>query len=109
MVNRKAVKTEYVFHSPAGKPYQPDNWVNRVYKPFMKQVQAKNPRIPRLSVHELRHTRATLWIAQGIDPYIVARLLGHGDLKMLTRVYDHTGPETLRQALEKAIQPVDAQ
>ena len=38
----------------------------------------------------------------GMDPYMAARLLGHSDLKMLTKIYDHTSPETLRQALLKA-------
>ena len=49
--------------------------------------------------HELRHTRATLWIALGIEPYMTAILLGHSDLKMLTKIYDHTSEETLRNAL----------
>ena len=66
---------ENVFYSPEGKPYQPNNWSNRVFKPFMKALHKKYPDIPELSPHELRHTRATLWIAQGIDPYMVARLL----------------------------------
>lgn len=102
MVGDERIKTEYVFHSPEGKPYQPNNWVNRVYRPFMEKVRARYPDIPKLSAHELRHTRATLWIAQGIDPYLVARLLGHSDLKMLTKIYDHTSPETLRKAMEHA-------
>lgn len=102
VVGKRTVKTEYIFHSPEGKPYQPNNWVNRVYKPFMEAVCAEYPDIPKLSVHELRHTRATLWIALGIDPYMVARLLGHSDLKMLTRIYDHTSPETLKKTLKTA-------
>ena len=52
-----------------------------------------------VTAHILRHTRATLWIAQGVDPYMVARLLGHSDLKMLTKIYDHTSTETLRKVL----------
>lgn len=96
------ILTEQVFHSPEGKPYQPNNWANRVYLPFMRALHKAPPEIPMLSPHELRHTRATLWIAQGIDPYMVARLLGHSDLKMLTKIYDHTSPQTLRKALEQA-------
>ena len=98
-VNGETVSPENVFYSPEGKPYQPNNWSNRVFKPFMKALHKKYPDIPELSPHELRHTRATLWIAQGIDPYMVARLLGHSDLKMLTKIYDHTSEETLRNAL----------
>lgn len=54
---------------------------------------------PELSAHELRHTRATLWIAQGVSPMMAARLLGHSDTKMLMKIYDHTDVDTLRRVL----------
>lgn len=95
----EAVKPEFVFHSPEGLPYQPNNWSNRVFFPFMRDLLKAHPELPSLSPHELRHTRATLWIAQGIDPYMVARLLGHSDVKMLAKVYDHTTVDTLREAI----------
>lgn len=53
----------------------------------MKELHKAHPEVPELSPHELRHTRATLWIAQGMEPYMAARLLGHSDLKMLTKIY----------------------
>lgn len=34
-----------------------------------------------------------------MDLYMAARLLGHRDLKMLTKIYDHTSTETLRKVL----------
>ena len=101
-LGKRTMLTEQIFHSPEGKPYQPNNWENRVYRPFMRALHKAHPEIPMLSPHELRHTRATLWIAQGMDPYMAARLLGHSDLKMLTKIYDHTSTETLRQALVAA-------
>ncbi|MGI5953760.1 tyrosine-type recombinase/integrase [Dysosmobacter sp.] len=55
--------------------------------------------LSELSSHELRHTCAMLWIEQGMDPCMAARLLGHSGLKMLTKIYDHTSTETLRRAL----------
>lgn len=96
------VEPENIFHSPEGKPYQPNNWNNRVYLPFMKAMHKQHPEIPELSAHELRHTRATLWIAQGVSPMMAARLLGHSDTKMLMKIYDHTDVDTLRKALEAA-------
>lgn len=96
------IMTEQVIHSPEGKPYQPHNWESRIFRRFMRALHKAHPEVPELSPHELRHTRATLWIAQGMEPYMAARLLGHSDLKMLTKIYDHTSPETLRAALEKA-------
>ena len=98
-LGKNTILTEQVFHSPEGKPYQPNNWENRVYRRFMRALHKAHPEVPELSPHELRHTRATLWIAQGMEPYMAARLLGHSDLKMLTKIYDHTSTETLRKAL----------
>ena len=84
-MGKRTILTEEIFHSPEGKPYQPNNWENRVFRRFMRELRTIHPEIPALSPHELRHTRATLWIAQGMDPYMAARLLGHSDLKMLTK------------------------
>lgn len=97
-----SVETVHIFHSPEGKPYQPNNWNNRVFVPFMKAMHKRFPDIPILSAHELRHTRATLWIANGVSPLMAARLLGHSDTKMLVKIYDHTDVNTLRKALENA-------
>ncbi len=33
---------------------------------------------------------------------MVVRVLGHADLKMLTKIYDHTSVETLREAMVSA-------
>lgn len=105
-LNDRTVSPEHIFYSPEGNPYQPNNWANRVYRPFVKALHQEHPEIPELSPHELRHTRATLWIAQGIQPYMAARLLGHSDLKMLTKIYDHTSEETLRSALLQNVRNV---
>ena len=82
-VNRQIVKTEFVFHSPEGKPYDPQNWNKRVFNRFMDALVKTHPEIPKLSAHELRHTRATLWLERGVSPLMVAKLLGHTDLKKL--------------------------
>ena len=107
-VGGKTISPENIFYSPEGKPYQPNNWANRVFRPFMKALRLSHPEVPELSPHELRHSRATLWIAQGIEPYMVARLLGHSDLKMLTKIYDHTSEETLRSVLLQAGRDTDS-
>ncbi len=92
------VDTTFIFHSPNGKAYQPNNWNNRVFLPFMCDLKKAHPEIPKLSAHELRHTRASLWAAT-LGPYTTARLLGHSDLKMLLKIYDHTNIDTLKKAM----------
>lgn len=101
-MENQTILTEQIFHSPEGKPYQPCNWENRVYYRFMRALHKTHPEVPILSPHELRHTRATLWIAQDMDPYMAARLLGHSDLKMLAKIYDHHNSRRPQSCPDKA-------
>lgn len=39
-VKGTVVRTEYIFHSPEGQPYQPHNWGHRVYNRFMEDMAA---------------------------------------------------------------------
>lgn len=101
------VETEFIFHSPEGRPYQPHNWGHRIFERFMKDLTTAYPEIPALTPHELRHTRATLWLAQGISPHMVSKLLGHCGIQMLTKVYDHTTVDTLRKVITDAAKTND--
>lgn len=56
--------------------------------------------IPILHSHELRHTRATLWINNGANLFAVADVLGHADLKMLRKRYAHSDVESTRELLK---------
>lgn len=58
-VGNREVPTEYIIHSPEGNAHNPNNWANRVFRPFMQRLHKEHPDIPMLSPHELRHTRAT--------------------------------------------------
>ena len=75
------------------------NWTNRVFKPFMRDLQKSYPDVPALNPHELRHTRATLWKDDGVDLFSIAKLLGHSDLDMLAKRYAHNNVDTLKRAL----------
>ncbi len=43
---------------------------------------------------------------KGMDPYMEARLLGHSDMKMLTKIYDHTSMFFVRKQSEKVKETV---
>lgn len=47
-VGNKEVLTEYIIHSPEGKAYNPNNWANRVFRPFMQRLHKEHPEIPLL-------------------------------------------------------------
>jgi len=45
--------------------------------------------VPRLRVHDLRHTFASLLIAEGLDVVFVSRQLGHASTSVTLNVYAH--------------------
>lgn len=94
------VNTEFVFHSPTGKVFSPDNWNNRVYIPFITAMHMAYPDVPILHAHELRHTRATLWYEDGMDLLTLAYLGGWSDLKMLRKKYAHVNINKLKKELK---------
>jgi site-specific recombinase XerD len=71
----------------------------RVRGEFMKLTQAIGcPEFTR--AHDLRHQFASRAQEAGMNPLLVAELLGHATLVM-TRRYTHLGLDTKREAMEK--------
>jgi integrase len=61
---------------------------------------ARTPIVAPFSPNDLRRTLPTLLRAQGIDPQLLAPLLGHADSRMVERVYGRIAPEQLGHLLE---------
>jgi integrase len=49
-------------------------------------------KVPRITVHGLRHTCATLLLAAGVPPHVVQRRLGHKRVEMTLNQYAHVLP-----------------
>ncbi len=62
-------------------------------------------KLERLGLHSLRHVFTGWALDDGIEMLEVAKALGHGDTRMLERVYDKRDPATMqRRAVEQAKQ-----
>ncbi len=57
----------------------------------------------RVHPHMFRHSFATLALRRGMDSLMVAEVLGHAGLQMLSRVYSHTTPTDAHVALMKVL------
>ncbi|QLG10701.1 site-specific integrase [Deinococcus sp. D7000] len=79
----------YVFPSLAGTPYDPSNFTR-----VMRRICAEAG-IPVLTVHELRHTFASLSAFQGVRIEVLSRILGHSDPGFTLRQYRHLYAEEL--------------
>ena len=86
---------EYVFVAPNGVLLHPDT-VTGYYRDFID----RNPDLPNVTLHGLRHTAATLMLASGIDVETVSRVLGHASSITTSNYYLHSADESKKRALQ---------
>ncbi len=87
--------SEYVFTKPGGGAYHPQ-YLSRTLGRLTAELG-----LPRLTAHGLRHTCATLMLANGVPGKVAAERLGHTDPTLFTNLYSHVTPTMQREAAEK--------
>lgn len=70
-----------------------------VTKRFNKIVDQAE--LPRIRLHDLRHTHATLALQLGIHPKIVSERLGHSTVAFTLDIYSHATPHMQSEAAER--------
>jgi integrase len=88
-------ESDCVFTKPAGGPYHPQ-YLSRTLGQLTSELG-----LPRLTAHGLRHTCATLMLANGVPAKVAAERLGHADPTLFTNLYSHVTPTMQREAAEK--------
>ena len=48
--------------------------------------------LPRIRLHDLRHSHATLALQAGVHPKVVSERLGHADISLTLNTYSHAIP-----------------
>lgn len=104
MLNNREKKSAFIFCNEKGNVQSPRTWSRRHYDVFMRDMHnyylQQGIDVPMLHSHELRHTRATLWVNSGANLFAIATVLGHADLKMLRKRYAHADIESTRDLLD---------
>jgi integrase len=57
-------------------------------------------KLPRIRLHDLRHTWATLALSAGVDVKIVSERLSHASAKITWDIYQHVTPTMQSNAAE---------
>jgi len=89
-----------VFTSEVGTPLDPCN-VRRALRTILRRAG-----LPKVAVHGLRHTFATLALEQGAHPRTVQEVLGHSDVRLTLSTCSHVVRGLHREAVlrvERAI------
>lgn len=85
-----------VFCTEKGTPLDPDNISQREFPRFLKDAG-----IRRIRFHDLRHTYASLLIAQGESPKYIQNQMGHASIRTTLDRYGHLMPEVHEQAAKR--------
>jgi integrase len=91
---------EYLLADELGRPIHPDTLSRR-----FDGLVAKSG-LPRLTIHGLRHTAATLMLSDGVPTKIVSEMLGHSSPTVTLGIYAHVLPgmaEDAGAALSKTL------
>lgn len=86
---------DLVFSRPDGSPLHPDGFTGA----FDRHV--KTAGLPRVRLHDLRHTYATLALTAGIHVKVVSERLGHASVSITLDTYSHVLPGLQAEAAEK--------
>ena len=75
---------DLVFPSDSGTPLDKNNLVQRHYDPALRRAGLR-----RIRFHDLRHTFASLLIAQGEHPKYIQSQMGHSSINVTMDIYGH--------------------
>jgi integrase len=84
-----------VFAAPNGSPIERKS----LHKDF-KRILAKAG-LPDCRFHDLRHSAASLLIAQGVPLRTIMELLGHSSIAITADIYSHLAPAIMRDTADK--------
>lgn len=77
----------FVIRQEDGSPFCPDS-MTRKWTRFLERNK-----LPRIRLHDLRHSNATALIQAGVNPRVVQQRLGHADVNITLNTYTHVLPE----------------
>jgi integrase len=81
--------------SPTGEPLQGTSVYKYHWLPTLKRLE-----LPKVRLHDLRHSAATLWLEAGLPIKLVQELLGYASMTITADVYSHILPGYRRQAAD---------
>ena len=84
-----------VFSNPDGTPWNPQS-VTSIFRRIANRAGYKE-----LRFHDLRHTHASLLVAEGVHLKVISERLGHANIRTTGDLYAHILPGVQREAILK--------
>ena len=86
LLGRQLAEDDLVFSHPDGSPRDPST-LTLAFRRLTRRVGLDGVRL-----HDLRHTMASLYLEQGVNPKTVAERLGHASVTITLDLYSHCLP-----------------
>jgi integrase len=77
---------DYVFTREDGSPWHPE-YVSKRFSSLVKSTA-----LPRIRLHDLRHTHASLALRGGVHLKVMQERLGHSSISVTANMYSHVAP-----------------
>lgn len=88
---------DLLFQLPKGGMIQHRQFHSRVWTPAVAHIEGTKPRI-----HDLRHSHASVLLANGVPMHVVSVRLGHSSVKITGDTYGHLLPDSMKWAAQAA-------
>lgn len=91
----REIETTYVFPDAKGGALSRHNFPRRHFYPLLELAE-----LPRIRMHDLRHSFASLMLALGTHPKVVQEILGHSRISTTLDTYSHVIPAMTGAAID---------
>ncbi len=85
----------FMFTLEDGTPLHPDS-ISAAFRKVSAQLA-----LPRIRLHDLRHTWATLALVTGVPMKVVSENLGHSSIRVTADIYSHVSPTMAADAVNR--------
>ena len=83
----------FMFATASGQPLDATNLKKKHFKPLLERAG-----LPAIRLYDLRHTAASLLLANGEHPKVVQEMLGHFSITLTMDTYSHVMPDMQEQS-----------
>ncbi|WP_327586394.1 site-specific integrase [Nonomuraea sp. NBC_00507] len=89
------IDSGFVFTTEYGTPFEPRNFNRRF------DTRCRKAGVRKITIHDTRHTCASLLAALDVHPRVAMQILRHSDIKVTMEIYTHVPSEETRKALKR--------
>lgn len=94
-------KSDFIVVWENGKPYRP-NYISELFTKYLKDKG-----FPKIVLHELRHTFASISNEAGVQEFNIGKAMGHSNVNTTKKIYTHLFDDSHVSAIDAVAKMID--